>query len=258
MSRLPDAVISDVRDLLLSATDRYQSVRLAVFHTTDSALVSESLARFASNPTLKRMHEQAESGVLDELRLWSVWLQRPYRWRVEEYSSFESLHELSGGNEDEYWQYFPALRKASLLSHQPDQSATPIPLFTRWLPTAIIELLDPAILLRESSEGEAPILVESVGRRSHAGRSVLEVVARITDWNTRVPSAETLRVADDYELLVDEQAGALLRVASRFRGQEFSVYEVYDVVWEPLIDPSVFKLRVPPGTRSLSDPPSFT
>lgn len=43
-------------------------------------------------------------------------------------------------------------------------------------------------------------------------------------------------MADDYELIVDETTGVILRAASRVAGQEFRVGEVEEIVFGEPID----------------------
>jgi hypothetical protein len=55
--------------------------------------------------------------------------------------------------------------------------------------------------------------------------------------------------ADEHELVVDRERGVVLRLASRFRGEDFYVVEMLDVGFDATFEKDLFVFRPPPGER---------
>jgi hypothetical protein len=232
----------DIQMLLRQAADRYQTVHLTVTHRADLAVYAQGLSRHHRNPgVLALLGDPAFRRSGEDRLSWSAWLDRPLKWRVEHYGQTGALTQISGGNEANHWQYFPAHRRLHVLpieAKPPGFPPGPWQAFDAWLPPIVGELVNPASLWAISEGADEAPELHLIGRSPWGQRSALHVRAYLRDWDTRaVGWSETLWVADDYDLLVDQTVGVLLRVACRFDELEFSVREVLDLeLDEPLPD----------------------
>jgi len=104
-------------------------------------------------------------------------------------------------------------------------------------------LFDPASII-------GGLRFQPVGRTRIADRTGISVhaVARETDdpyWALRhLPHG-----ADDYELVVDDERGVVLRLAARFGGDDFVIVELVDVAFDEEFPPETFAFEPPPGER---------
>jgi hypothetical protein len=238
-------VVDSVTGLLRDAVERFASARLSLYH------VASSLGAPAadSSDRLRKRNESVE--ISEGPEVWRVWIERPYRYRVEHYQPLDRLREIAGGNEDAYWQYFPGRGMASRLKQGQDQSSTPIPLFLGWLPPAVTEFLNPAFLLNVPESANHQLHFEPIGEVVHASRPSRVFRLVVKDWEGLVGWSETVRGADEFELVVDAEVGALLRVTSANPGKDSylrTTYDAYEVVWDVSADGSMYELHVPPGT----------
>lgn len=244
---------SDLLEFLCRAVERYRTVRIAVWQWADRAIYMRSLLAFSSNPRVQALLSDAtlpRDGIHEAV--WRAWVEFPGRWRVEYLEPPHQVREISGGDDKERWQYFPAVRRAHFIKefHRQQDAATRQSRSTDDLHPVVGELLDPSFLC-EVPEGytQDPTL-ELRGEVRRLGRKALIVGMKIGDWQTRDAAwGENVWIADEHELLVDAQTGILLRVASRLQEQEFSVTEAFDLAIDVPLDRSLFSLRPPPTTR---------
>jgi hypothetical protein len=105
-------------------------------------------------------------------------------------------------------------------------------------------LLDPAGLM-------GALVLTPLGRGEVAGRPTLRArgVPRPSDDPERVVWTLGIGGADEYELDLDAERGALLRVEARAGGAPFLVHEVTEIAFGERFDPAVFELEPPPGER---------
>jgi hypothetical protein len=238
----------DIAKLLRHAADRYQTVQLTVAHHADLAVYAQSLARHRRNPGVSALlNDPAFRRSGEDRHSWSAWLDRPLKWRIEHYSQTGALTQISGGNEENQWHFFPAHRRLDVIpmdANPLELTTGPWQAFDAWLPPIVGELINPAVLWAISEGGDEEPELLLLGRRSWGQRSALHVRAYLRDWDTRpVGWSDNLWVADDYDLLVDQSIGVLLRVACRFNELEFSVREVLDL---ELNNPLPHSLFLPP------------
>jgi hypothetical protein len=239
----------NLQKLLMEASSKYRSVRLAVIDWADLRAYRRSLSRYPHNPRIAAILAdplfphggRAES-------VWRLWLDRPHRRLLEHFKPRDRLEEISGGDERHYWQYFPGKHRAYETEARADDSDSAWPQFTRWLHPVVAELLDPSFLWRTPEGAVREPTLELTGRGQHLGREALRVRAKVLDWESRDLWSENLWVADEYEFLVDADVGVLLRISCLLDDEEFSVRELFDVAFDVPIDSSLFLLRAPPDT----------
>jgi hypothetical protein len=96
-----------------------------------------------------------------------------------------------------------------------------------------VPLLDPAFLL-------ATHKLAFVANAVHADRPVIQVRATYQKGKNSLHEAFFWASADQYNLLVDQEYGILLRYAALLDGQEFAVASVENVVFDAPIPDEVF------------------
>jgi hypothetical protein len=177
--------------------------------------------------------------------LWRVWMSRPFRRRIEHYSPPETLSMVSAADEYRSWFYFPSDRAGNITRNTEVDDLAVDSLaaadFTTWLHPEVAELLDPSFIWAVWDDNHQDPTLEPLGSASHLNRPALRARLHVRDWETRTDLGETLWVADDYELIVDEATGVLLRVACKVDGEEFHVTEVEEIVFGQPLDPSLLK-----------------
>lgn len=240
--------------LLQGATARYDSVVASVTHCLDRAHLIEGMRDHPSNSALAIIADDMErcptsSGTERVSRRgWNIWMRRPDGWHIEHIHASGITDEIAGGNASAYWQYFPAVQRASRLPQDHD----PLHDQTRWLlgmfPPVVAELLDPSFLFAEPDGATKNVRLKRVGETIHGGRPTIIARAAVEDWDSRTPWSDTVLVAERYELFIDAQVGALLRVACFRSGVAFGISEISAVEWNPVIPDATFELDVPPGT----------
>lgn len=237
--------MEDLEALLRGAADRFRHVRLTARHRYDRSGQYKMAAKFPANPAaafLLRDPNRAPDQVGEHI--WKVWMSRPHRYRVEQYRPPSTLSAVSAADEVRSWFYFPDDRSGSIRPRDLYDIRTNERVFaefTRWLHPEVSELLDPSFLW-DVGEGvmDTPRL-EPIGSRNHHGRPAILVRLTVGDWDTREEFGETLWMADDYELLVDEATGIILRAASRIEGEEYRVGEIEEIAFDEPIDEALLE-----------------
>src|SRR5439155_101725 len=154
---------------------------------------------------------------------WRIWLERPFRYRVEEHRRAGAPGDVNGGDARNRWQLAELERRVYRSRSPITDSVARIgpppatlddlaaldadaPLFHAYLHPIIGELLDPNELFRRRHPGspEHTPLLHEVERTRLVGREALRVRAIVPDWDTRKPiESENLWVADDYDVVFD-------------------------------------------------------
>ncbi len=96
--------------------------------------------------------------------------------------------------------------------------------------------------------------MEPVGRMMYAGRESIRVQAEPDQEDNN--GWYWWEGADEYELLIDAERGALLRIEARSQGEGFSVIEVEDIEFDVSIPESTFSFAVSPGMSVEVNPPA--
>lgn len=236
---------------LRSAADRFESIRLALYHREDRKIFVEAMRRFVSNPAVRAaLDGQRRAGPSPRLieHLWMVEISRPYSWRVSHYSPQDQLVGVSGGDPSEYWQWKPRAHRAYVHQQSYPDDDWKDRRFLGWLPPAVAEFLDPSFLLRRVEGSRSQLTLDVVSGSVVSGRAAHEVRGSIFDWDSRVPWSETIRVGSAYRIDVDQSLGILLRVGSCLDDVEFSTYQIFDIELGVTFSQNHFGLHVPPGT----------
>jgi outer membrane lipoprotein-sorting protein len=133
------------------------------------------------------------------------------------------------------WWIYDEMNGAISNENNPDHGSSVGELYRR--------LLDPSRII-------GGVRFDILGRTSAAGRDGIRVLAipRATDNPYRdLPDLEG--AADEHELVVDAERGVLLRVASRFRGENFHVQDVLDIAFDEQFPDELFVFEPPEGER---------
>lgn len=227
-------------ELMLGAKGRYRTARAVIREWRDERTVAEVRERFYASAAYRwtfghkpgdptpPQHEVAEFE-----RTWRVWHERPDRWRQEADLVDGSGTEYRVADGGSFWFYSPESGAHAATSAQ--QGFGP--------EFEIAFVFDP--------ENGAPDLyylkMRVVGRVLHAGRKALRVEATMPgEWE--YPPEPLWWDADDYELVVDAERGAILRLASRLGGHAFDVTEVLEIAFDEAFPEGTFALDLP-GVR---------
>ncbi|MGH2685428.1 MAG: hypothetical protein ACRDJP_08185 [Actinomycetota bacterium] len=244
-----DAV--ELRAWMGSATARFRTIHMRTRHVLDTDAYRAGLARFRSNPWVRELIDDTDwsrwSGTRESW--YEAWWRKPADYRFEHAFHGGGIESISGGDGRTTWQFTPdddRLRvdedrsEAVTAFGEPADVAEFEPgtydksVGTMFWPQ-IGELIDPSELLFSIKELRVTGEGEVLGRRVHRAETTL-------DWSTLdALYAENLPPADDHELLVDAQIGVLLRIASRFDGEEFSVAEVTHVAFDEPLEGDLFR-----------------
>src|SRR5262245_39597567 len=101
-----DSRMGELEDLLRGAPARYRSVRLGVSFRVEWKGARRAASKHAANPVAARqLADWPEHGSIEAI--YHAWYERPCRTRIERYEPPHHLREISGGNENSYWQYLP-------------------------------------------------------------------------------------------------------------------------------------------------------
>jgi outer membrane lipoprotein-sorting protein len=157
---------------------------------------------------------------------------------VESWSRFREEHEgdLGGArvgirDGQQWWMYSPDV---GAITNEGD------PLRESGIGQLAEQMLDPAPLL-------AILDFELRPEAEVAARRAFRAVGLPRRRLRRLPGPGLPEGADEHELLVDAERGALLRIASRVDGQEFAVTEMIEVTFDETFPPETFVFVPPPG-----------
>ena len=166
-------------------------------------------------------------------RVWKVWHERPDRWRQEAQFPDGSGTEYRIIDGKSFWFY----------SREEGAHAATTATGTFGPEFEIAYVFDPDSGAPDLSYPEMRV----VGRVLHAGREALRVEATMPGgWE--FPPEPLWWGADDYELVVDAERGAILRLASRLGGRAFDVTEVLEIAFDESFPEGTFALDLP-GVR---------
>lgn len=172
-----------------------------------------------------------------------LWVQRPDRLREEEGEGEDMRLVVRDGGR--WWSYDRLSGASTNEGEDEPGSSTVVGEYER--------MVDPVELL-------AVLCFEPLGRGVRAGRAVARAhaVPRVGPGLGRTALSLFGPGAEEYELDVDIERGVLLRVATRFGGEELAVVEAREVVFDQSISPEIFVFASPDGRppKSEADEPS--
>jgi hypothetical protein len=90
---------------------------------------------------------------------------------------------------------------------------------------------------------------EILGGATVAGRDGIRVRALPRETDDPHRDLHLLFAADEHDLVVDAERGVLLRLAGRFRGEEFHVHELQEIAFDEQFEDDLFVFRPPAGER---------
>ena len=248
-----------IRDLLTHARESFHTIRLECMAEYDAGLLERALGRCV--PDMPRL---LESGALARIQPpgsrgaaggpnqrhrhdWRVWWRKPCCWRDdivwENGAAVISTH--CAGLSSSYVSFLRTLytnRRPKLLL---TRLKAALGAFSDYqLPTVdrqleLIPLLEPSFL---ASGWDLDVL----GERVYAGRATLRVKATRRGAG---PGPALWKCVDEYEILIDQERGVLLRYAGIVDDEEAGVLSVRSVAFDEPIPDEVFSYEPPHGTR---------
>jgi hypothetical protein len=233
----------ELSGLLFGARDRYRTVRATIRHLRRGNLATEAENRYVEygfrHGILSNFdppfHEPRYLKYEDLEEMTRLWHERPDRWRQETTLSDGSstTYRVADGK-GPWWFYQPP----DWADYSPTNSGEFSP------DGELSGLLDPSELFHSLDDCRLRI----VGRGVEAlGRETIEVEAKAISWDY-APIGPFWNGADDYLILVDAEIGVILRLASRFRGEECDSFEVLDIGFDETFPQGTFALELP-GVR---------
>jgi hypothetical protein len=241
---------AELRTWMEGATSRFKTIHIRTRHVLDTDRYHAGLARFRSNPWVRGLIEDTDWSRWNGTResRYEAWWRKPAEYRFEHPFHGGRMESISGGDGRTSWQYLPDEdrlieeldRSEGVIVHD-SRGVTELEdgtydksVGTMFWPQ-IGELIDPSELLFSIKDLRRAGESEALGRRVHRAETSL-------DWSTLDDLyAENLPPADDHELLVDAEIGVVLRIASRFDGEEFSVAEATHVTFDEPLDDDLFR-----------------
>ena len=235
--------VGDVLELLHGARDRFTTLQVTVRVWHHIGRLNEALSRWAQTQTpgsvsvLTGKDTGSAHPVATSYQETSrLWLQQPSRSRHEvdrEHNEGTAIKIVDGPL---WWNYDPRLgaqtNEGAGQEHQGSSGSDRHP---------YSELFDPSAVIPSIS-------IEVTGRSMHAGREVIMVKA-LPRESTHYGPWELWPGADEYELRVDAQRGALLRAAARTDGEEFAFKEITNVVFDEALPDELFRFKPSPGVK---------
>lgn len=161
-----------------------------------------------------------------------LWYESPDRWReeTERRGGAGTTYDVADGGQR--WIYNPPDRPSYTSDNYASNRKWP-PIFGLLVPSLLWDHLD-------------PVLVEDTGRRGeHAGRSTVEIEARMISLDHPPRGLSGVEGADDYVLSLDAETGTAVRYAERFGGEEFYVAEVAEIHFDEAFPDGTFRLDLP-------------
>jgi outer membrane lipoprotein-sorting protein len=248
--------LNDLLELLYTARKRFSSIQVSWQYRYNRGLMNAAQERwFSQQPpgsvgvlkseNVEKAGYPSESEQVIRRR---VWWRKPSCWRREEQAARTMVKILC---EDRFWIYWAAGGKL-YTNVMPEDKRPELQIIQRKrrqgeqftdLSQELREVpvIDPSLLLATHD-------LQLVENTVFAGRKAVRVQGvfrkgRAPGWEPHFWS-----FADEHEFLVDLERGILLRYAARFKGQEFAVAAVDEVIFDEPIPDSVFSFVPPPNT----------
>ncbi len=210
----------NIPELMWASRQRWRTVRATLRYWEDTAMAREAM-RVMIPEAPPAGHEGAPRF---EETVRRVWARKPYRWRIE-YEGPDGANAFAG---DLAWSEPP--HPPPNAPRRPRAEPSPDALALEAIDATVAYTFDPRILLEDL------FITRVLGRTKHAERDAVRIVA--VDENS--PNRLLGWGADDYELLVDDERGVLLRSAARIGGEEFQVTEIPDIAFDEDIPEGIF------------------
>ena len=198
--------------------------------------------------TSKNLTDKEESS-----RPWNihnkVWWQKPSCWRSERHQDNGIQTEILC---DGCWWFYTSSLKKLITNLEPQEKIPGLRIRRKKrlerevipnIEDAIrdVPIVDPSFLLAiHDMQPEEKVI--------HAGREA--VLVRSYPRRSRDYSWEPFfwSGADEYEFLMDQERGILLRYSAKYDGQEYAIAAVEEVIFDELIPEKVFSFTPPPNT----------
>lgn len=238
--------LRDLLELLYTARNRFVSIQVTWDYWILTDIMQEVRERWvAQHPpgsvsVLKTKSEkeiQTRKAITVNRR---VWWQKPSCWRYEEQT--EGKNPIIKIHCKGQWWIFDSANKKLYTNVRSERSNSLIQTSKPSLAPTLedflkdVPIIDPSFLLfsHDFQIGEEAV---------HAGREAIWIKAtsrkgRDVNWDAFFWAS-----ADGYEFLVDKERGILLRYAAKFRDQEFAVASVENLIFDEVINESVFSLE---------------
>ncbi len=230
--------IGDILALLYTAHHRYSGFRATIRRWQHTVRAQEAMERWmARQPSGRHAIAFGPDRPIPTVieRTERLWMQKPSRWRHEAEEPGDKGVSVTIIDGDLWWRYHPE-HGAHTNEGLPDPREVGTSLdYTYQM------MFDPSSLIPHLS-------MEPLGRTRHAGREVIRVRAVPREGTGEFGPLMWQR-ADEYELLVDAERGAVLSLTSRVDGEELAMDEVVSIEFDEPMPDGVFTFTVPQGVK---------
>jgi outer membrane lipoprotein-sorting protein len=247
--------LRNLLELLYTARNRFSSIQVTWHYWVYIDRMNEAHEKWAAQfPAGSVAVLRASSGKTGKTaQEWNirnrVWWQKPDCWRLENQRENQDLL-TKILCESRWWNYSSRDGKLSTNVETPEKAPglriRKSRLKNMRIPSIEDEIkdtpiVDPSFLLAIHNLQPQENVV-------HAGREAGRVTGvprkgRDLSWEPQFWSA-----ADEYEFLVDQERGVLLRYSAKLKGQEYAIASVDELIFDDLIPESVFSFTPPPNT----------
>jgi hypothetical protein len=241
--------VEEIEELLRRSA--FRTIRTTIRCWRDESTYVRALEKHRSHRPVAEILDSWTGSVRQEGEwLWRVWVKRP-RWiRVEESMDGGTTWDTHGGDGNKIWDhvrgktYSQKDRSFGLLvpegmppigGAEAYELTDSLAIVHTHAHPLVAELIDPLDHLPENLRWERD------GPTTYLGRQAMGFRAWVADWDRWGPFMENLTVADDYEILVDAEAGVILRFARRFEGREYGATEMTEVAFDEDLPEELFR-----------------
>jgi outer membrane lipoprotein-sorting protein len=225
--------LRDLLELLYNAHRRFQTIHVIWSYRYDLAVMQLVQERYAAqeqdfSPLVSRSGSAENASILDIRHV--LWWRKPDAWRLED--TMQGRTRTYSRTTDDFWTR--SSDDGIVVHYNQDPVRHGYSKVEDLLYYA--QLLSPAFLLASHD-------LQLIGETTFLGRRVLQVRAQYEQHKTSLYEDFFWATADEYRLLVDAEAGILLRYAAVVDGEEYAVTEVESVSFDQPINDDVFQIE---------------
>ncbi len=172
--------------------------------------------------------------IVDPVMVHHVWLERPWRWRVESRRTDGRLHRLAIIRDDEWC----AWERGHVARRGPDEPKLSKP--EVGLDVAIMAMVDPEELLARLDLRDGLSTLGLEGDRSKRSSPPRLTIAVPVSRDQLVLWLGT----DSFELQIDPDRGVVMRLIARFGADVLACYEFTDLVFDERLGSDLFDVSM--------------
>jgi hypothetical protein len=237
--------LRDLVEILYTARNRFTSIQVSwqywYQHDATNVILERWMKQQASG-SVAALKSASAGGSQNVSRFYRrVWWRKPACWRDE--NEDEAGSNMISILCDGQWWSFHTAGQTLHTNVETHDIKSGIHVVTNTAPPHVedrvddVPLLDPSFLLTSHD-------LEIVGDTVHAGREAVQVKAVYRKGKNRTYEPMFWSTADEYQLLIDQERGILLRYAAKLAGVEFAAASVEQISFDEPIPDTVFSLSL--------------